>query len=375
MSGPKGYRYTVISEEEKRRREDEARTARCRQHLVTLAGLLGQLRHHGMATPAAPEEPSRRTHDALIAWERDLTDALARAEVLVSRAAAAAIARQLDVTNDVDTTAVSLSADSRPANTSARSATSRTAGAGHPLASQVRKVLDSVALLQDPDARAALTALAATIVRIHSLPQAEGDLLTLKTRVSSALTTQRLRRAAEATLLEIAGLTSADADRLRARAGRISTSEELRLLRSEVAQLGDAAARSADAAFVERALADVLTELGYQVDEGFQLIQYGTAAVVGHPQHPHYGMRFQVNPVSEMLLTRLIAHQPTTPDADARAEALTCATFHQVASELYRHGVRTALSIEQDAGASRVDQPAVGSRQSARSTRKRERTR
>ena len=67
MSGPKGFGYAVVSAQELRRREDEARAGRCRRHVATLAGLHDQLRRYGCSVDNRADEPRSTDRQAMIA--------------------------------------------------------------------------------------------------------------------------------------------------------------------------------------------------------------------------------------------------------------------------------------------------------------------
>ena len=67
MSGPKGFGYEVVSAQELRRREDEARVGRCRRHVITLAGLHDQLRRYGCSVDNRADEPRSTDRQAMIA--------------------------------------------------------------------------------------------------------------------------------------------------------------------------------------------------------------------------------------------------------------------------------------------------------------------
>lgn len=349
MSGPKGYGYSVVSAEELRRREDAARSGRCDQHVITLAGLIGQLRHLGVATPKEVVRPSKPTHDALIAWEKSLEKAIAEAEKRVADESAKAILRRLNATREaVDVTGVSLGgARTRP-----------TTGAGRParhpaleqVAGGVTTVVTLVAGLHDPAERDALTAMAETILGTTNPAQAQGDLLTLKTRVTNARRVQECREQAAQAVLEVAGIESPEADLLRERAAEALTPGDVTALRGAVRSLAERAARDADATYVRRALEDVVAELGFSVAEGFSLTKFGAVGVAEHADHPGYGLRLQVNPTSGQLLTRVVADGVTTAEADARAERETCEKVHAVAAGLARHGVATDLTVERQPG-------------------------
>lgn len=345
MSGPKGYGYTVVSEAERRRREDAARFARCEQHAIALAGLIGQLRHLGAPVPQAVPEPSARTHEALIVWESALQQAISSTEARIREESAKAIRRRLDLgKRSVDPAGVSLGAR-RPAG---RPAPAPGLAA---VAAEVAKVIDVIAGVRDASAREDLTRLAERVARTTSPAQAKGDLLTLKTEAANALDMQGYRDLAVRSTLEIADITTPAADAVRARAAEVASAADVAEVRRSVAQLVETAERASDAEFVEAALEEVLVELGFGIGEGFALADLDrSVAVADHAEHPGYRVRVQLNPANGMIYTRVVAERAATPEEDARAERDSCDKVHAMAQRLQQHGVAAEMTSERQPG-------------------------
>ncbi len=355
MSGPKGYGYSVVSEAERRRREDEARSGRCEQHVITLAGLLGQLRFYEASIPQPVAEPAQRTRESLIAWELALQKAIGDLESLLREEATKAIDRRLSsLRHEVDASGVTLGAR-RPAARMASNPPLRASDIAA-IASEIEIVVQAIAKIQESALRDDLTVSAERVVGLTDLAQAKGDLLTLKTKVAGALQTQDLRRLANDALLDVAHLESPQVDGLRVRAARVASIQDVADVRRAVAETLEAAVRASDAEFVEAALEDVLDELGFTIGAGFELADLGrSVAVASHADHPGYGVRVQLNPANGMIYTRLVSHRPSSPEEDALAEDETCVKVHALSANLIKHGVAAELKSERHPGETPVE--------------------
>lgn len=355
MSGPKGYGYSVVSAAELRRREDEARVGRCKQHVVTLAGLTGQLRFYEASIPQPLAEPVQRTHEGLIAWELALQTAIGDSESRLREEAAKAIDRRLSSSRqEVDVSEVTLGAR-RPAARMTGSPPVHTSDIAA-IAGAIGKVVEVIAQLHEPVVRDELTASAERVLALTDVAQAKGDLLTLKTRAASALQTQDLRRLAAEAVLDVAHVASPEADALRARAAQVASTQDMADIRRGVAETLAAAVRASDAEFVENALEDVLDELGFAIGAGFELADLGrSVAVANHVDHPGYGVRIQLNPANGMIYTRLVSHRASSPEEDARAEDETCVKVHALSTNLIEHGVAAELKSERQPGEAPVE--------------------
>lgn len=359
MSGPKGFGYEVVSAQELRRREDEARVGRCRRHVITLAGLHDQLRRYGCSVDDRADEPPSTDRQSMIAWEEALTRAIDAARERVREESAKEIMHRLHSGDrEVDVSGLSLGGGSR----GDRSAPDDRAGApperdaqSARVAADVDAVVGLLAGLRDPAVREELTAIARAVLDVDDPAQARGDLLTLKTRATEALRVQDLRDLAAQEALALAASRSRAAADLRARAARVTTASELSGLRGRIAELVEQERREADARFVQGALEEVLAELGFAVDEGFELQDYGTVGVASPASCPGYGVRFQVSPGAGTLFTRVVSRRESSPEEDARAEALTCDEVRAVADRLHGHGVSTELRFSRRPGEAAVE--------------------
>ena len=353
MSGPKGFGYEVVSAQELRRREDEARAGRCRRHVVTLAGLHDQLRRCGCSVDGPADEPPSTDRQSMIAWEEALIRAIDAAREQVREESAKEIMRRLrSGDRPVDVSGLSLGGGppgDRPAPPD-RAGAPPERDARRRVAADVDVVVGLLAGLRDPAVREELTTTARAVLDVDDPAQARGDLLTLKTRATEALRVQDLRDLAAQEALALAASRSRAAADLRARAERVTTAAELSGLRGRIAELVEQERREADARFVQGALEEVLAELGFAVDEDFELQDYGAVGVASHASCPGYGVRFQVNPGAQTLFTRVVSRRESSPEEDARAEALTCDEVRAVADRLHGRGVSTELRFSRRPG-------------------------
>lgn len=349
MSGPKGVRVSVVSAAELRRRDDEARSARCDQLVLELAGLAAQLRFIGRSRPVDVEAPADRTHDALIEWEQSLRSAITDARTKVRVEAAREVARRVAVAEragqELDTSGVRL---------------------GGPRSVNLHALVAMIADLRDDARRGDLADEAARLLENQGGEASPRNLIAFRRKVESAIEVQGLRDLAVDAVLDVAHIATPEADRIRSRAAAVSTAEDLSAVQTAVTVLQDAATTASDAAFIEGALHDVLTELGFTIGEGFQLEDRGRSVAVGvHPEHSGYGVRVQVNPQNAMLYTRLVAEGDTTPEADAQSEEESCAKVLAIAERLEGHGVAAELVFERQPGEVPVERrstPSTGSR-------------
>ena len=358
MSGPKGFGYEVVSAQELRRREDEARVGRCRRHVITLAGLHDQLRRYGCSVDDRADEPPSTDRQSMIAWEEALIRAIDAARERVREESAKEIMHRLrSGDRAVDVSGLSLGGGSR----GDRSAPDDRAGAlperdaQRRVAADVGAVVGLLAGLRDPAVREELTAIVRAVLDVDDPAQARGDLLTLKTRATEALRVQDLRDLAAQEALALAASRSRAAADLRGCAARVTTAAELSELRGRIAELVEQERREADARFVQGALEEVLAELGFAVDEGFELQDYGAVGVASPASCPDYGVRFQVSPGAGTLFTRVVSRRESSPEEDARAEALTCDEVRAVADRLHGHGVSTELRFSRRPGEAVVE--------------------
>ena len=372
MSGPKGYGYRVVSTEELRRRDDDARAGRCGHLTAVLAELAGQLRQFGASSVPDALEPSTLTHDSLISWEFSLQSAIDDARNCLREESGRAIVRRVSAARaSADVEGLTLGVRRAPARSGSSGPAADTALDG--VTADVRKVIDFVAEIRDAAMREDLAQMAERVLRTTSAAQAKGDLLSLKTKAVKALEVQGHQDMAAQAVMDIAHLEGDQAAAVRRLASAVRSAEELSEVKAAVASLLEVATRASDAEFVESALEDVLKELGFTLGGGFELADLSrSVAIADHADHPGYGVRVQLNPENGMIYTRVVAERATSPEDDIRAEDETCAKVHAMAENLARHGVTAELRLERQPGEVPVERHAATP---GRTKQKRTRTR
>ncbi|MDR2453892.1 MAG: hypothetical protein LBD51_05005 [Bifidobacteriaceae bacterium] len=327
MSGPKGYAYRVEAERLRRRREQAARRARCAARLATWDHLAAELERYG--PQAAQPRPVRGAEQDWAAWEQTLRDAVARARQ----------ALRLESLNLVQQRLAAARPAPRPAPARAR------------LEAELAKVAGAVAQVRDGPARERLADLAAKVGAVEAPRQAQADLLTLKTRLAEALRAQGWQDLAQQACEQIAHLGGEAAEAVRAQAELARSAEQVAQVRAAAEALALAWAGREAADYAVEALREALAELGFTWAGGFEAVgPDSVAAVAGHPDHPGYGLRLQVNAATARFFTRLVAEGPSSPAADAAAEAAACAKVKALPGALRRWGVAASLDFEREAG-------------------------
>lgn len=87
-------------------------------------------------------------------------------------------------------------------------------------------------------------------------------------------------------------------------------------------------------------LADVLTELGYRLGEGFTTrLADDTDVLVGHERWTEHAVSVQLD-VSGRIRTHLVRSSDASPDDDARADAAFCADFDTIRARSDGRGLR-----------------------------------
>ena len=339
MSGPKGYQVSVESAEERARRQVAETRARCGRLTDQLAGLSAV----AQGRVSACEEPRSQDLGALRSWEAALRAAVEEAEEMVGRERRESRLRTLGSGADPDSLgAVDLGLPG--AGRAAGAPASRRRDAEE--ADRGRRAAGLIEAASEIEDKAALEALTA---RIRSLRSLDGAALVRESMmvaddvaraVRRQRTAVRCRREAEAEALSLAHLSGPTVEDLRRRAREVTRDSEVAALREEVSRVLADAERQADAAFVTAQASAVLADLGYVVDDPFEVVDQADVVVARSRDLPRHALRLRVNRASGTMLTSVIAQEGTTPEADADAEARTCADVVALTSALADRGVR-----------------------------------
>jgi len=186
-------------------------------------------------------------------------------------------------------------------------------------------------------------------------PEQELALLEIDHEVAARAKQQRVRSrcqaGAEAELLKIAHVEGELAEAVRARARSVTDQTALATFRAEVRDVLDEAEREANAIFITNQAASVMSELGYVVDEPFELIeQHGDGFFARRDDLPDHALQVSVDAMAGVLQTRVIAISQTNADEDARAENATCEDALALVERLGVHGVEFETIFHRAAG-------------------------
>lgn len=337
MSGEKAHRAHVVSPEELHRRAVTAARARCE----SLHGQLGNLASHLEGKVSRVTGTSSGDLGALQSIEQELHSAIRDAKAALSLQQSRARLELIITKVEIDATQqVTLGLVER-------SATSH-------LQPRVIRLLDrlseieSQALLEDLTARVSHAA----ILGDHERQRA---LLELDHEISTEVKQQRVRRRcqtdAEAEVLKIAHVEGALADSIRSRAQSVTDQSALTALRGEVKDVLEEAEREANASFITAQAMLVMAELGYVVDEPFELIeQHGDGFFARRNDLGKYALQVSVDATGGVLQTRVVAVGETTVEEDVRAEEETCDDALALVQRLSGHGVESEVVFHRASG-------------------------
>gem|GEM_PF-3670838 len=166
---------------------------------------------------------------------------------------------------------------------------------------------------------------------------------------------QRVRRRcqtdAEAEVLKIAHVEGALADSIRSRAQSVTDQSALTALRGEVKDVLEEAEREANASFITAQAMLVMAEIGYVVDEPFELIeQHGDGFFARRNDLGKYALQVSVDATGGVLQTRVVAVGETTVEEDVRAEEETCDDALALVQRLSGHGVESEVVFHRASG-------------------------
>lgn len=356
MSGEKAHRARVVSSEELHRRAVAAARARCESLQEQLVGLASQVE----GTVLSVKSPSIEDLGALRSIEAELhqaiRDAKAALSVQQSRARLELVATRVEVSS-VEQVALGI-VEGRPAS---------------PGQEKLARVLNRLSEIETPAELDDLTELLARAAGLRG-PEQEFALVEVDHEVATRVKQQRVRSRcltdAEAELLKIAHVEGELAEAVRARAQAVTDQTALTAFRAEVRDVREEAEREANAIFITHQAALVMAELGYVVDEPFELIeQHGDGFFARRDDLPDHALQVSIDATAGVLQTRVIAVAPTTADEDVRAENATCEDALALVESLGGYGVESETIFHRAAG----ELPVAGTPQTAPRKKKRAR--
>jgi hypothetical protein len=359
VSGPKSTRYRVVSAAETQRRalaRARGRLERAEARLDTVAKRAEEARRRygeqvsavtitaadrGDVSPAAD-----RTEAAAAAAEARL-----RADLTAARAAR--IAAALCIAGTAATRVTEL-----PRHLTAPSIVDTAA-----VAAAAARIVGRL----DPDApegdAARLAALAGALPAAARTPrQAEQLLDELRDdvrRASRAAATDRDRAGRRAALAaRLDGRTGAAVDAALAALSTVDDTTDWAALEQRVADAAAAADRAADRAYAARAMTAALTDLGYDVQEGFDVLlaERGSAYLRPHGWTDH-AVRVSARTDEAALRFAVVtdSDSPATADTDTAVEQEWCQRLDHLVPALHAAGVELAFTSRIPPGALHVE--------------------
>lgn len=197
-------------------------------------------------------------------------------------------------------------------------------------------------------------------------------------QVSAAVRQEKAHAAIRAEAAELA-LRLAEVpgtDALKADLRAIDRRESLAAARERVTAAAAAHRAELDRGFVVQQTADALRELGYELDEDFEVLaSAGERAVVHRPDLPAHGMQVVFPDGSATMLTKVVAVAETTVSADLAAEEITCQDVGRIRAALLERGVTGEATFQKEPGAVPVERVEIkdGARRArSRAARRRE---
>lgn len=341
MSGPKAHRYRVTSAEEIRRREDAARHARCES-------LARKCRTEAekLESPDTVAIPSlvRNSHEGLLEWETDLNNALRGISLQQDKENAKRIVKRLRSNMpDLDVAAVTLG--------------KRSGQHGHGLGSKRGRIEEEVSTLvpllgkvRNGQLASELLESLERLVGYSDEALAKGDLLTLKSQLNTLLSQQDMNDMALIEIGRIAHIEGAEADTLRRDAETVSTKEGLESISQRVSELLALDKARQDEAFVAKALEEILSDLGFEIEGGFDATDFGRVAIAESNAFPGYALRLQVNPKNGMLFTRMVSFEAHDAETDASVERESCESIAALRDRLENKGIEVECTSRRAPG-------------------------
>ena len=356
MSGEKAHRARVVSSEEIHRRAVTAARARCEALNEQLVSLASQLEGAIPSIRSASVDDLGALRSIEAELHQTIRDAKAALSLQQSRARVELVATRVDV-GVVGQVALGIVGRS----------------AASPDQEKLARVLNRLSEIEKP---AVLDDLTDRLARAAGLQGSEQELALLEvgheiaTHVKQQRVRTRCQSDAEAELLKVAHVEGELAEAVRARARAVTDQSALAALRAEVRDVLDEAEREANAAFITRQAALVMAELGYAVDEPFELIeQHGDGFFARRVDLPDHALQVSIDATAGVLQTRVIAVSQTTADDDVRAENATCEDALALVQRLSGHGVESETIFHRAAG----ELPVAGAPKTASRRKKRAR--
>ncbi|MDR1440870.1 MAG: hypothetical protein LBJ02_00490 [Bifidobacteriaceae bacterium] len=366
MSGPKGYHWIVLSAPELIHQEAMRTRARCLALRDKLAGQLAVLSEN-LTVPVAPAGESLAE---MRAWESALTEANTHATQLTEASRARHhLALAANTVGAALQIPLALGLGERQANTAdaALNVTVTTAPSGEPtvdprveLATRLQRALITASGLEDPELIEAVAGRARDLANAGPRPDTEAQLLIFEASITDQLKAQArrngIRAEAERIVLRIAHMDGPAVESLRQMAGGAATPAALESLRSQVTDWLEAERVQAETDYTSQCLAQILTEMGYQVGGPLQAI--GQPSSPPNTRHmfdaqradlPGHFLRLQVSDQGKFF-SRVFASNHAPGPSGPSAELATCADVMNLPVALAARGIEAKLEFARQPG-------------------------
>lgn len=373
VSGPKGGSYSVVSAVELERRALRAARDRCARAVAELDVLAESLAALGDSTVPARREvsgDSLAVAAAAASAEAQLEQGRAR---LTKLRLTAAMARNAHAGLSIDFLA------GRRVQAS-REGPAASAPAAEDVARRAERAVAEAALEVGAEHVGTL------LVKLHGVrastseTQAGLALDDLRQHIDGLRKAHReaVRRAREREeiLSVLDGHVSEEARGVRARVEQIRAGDPVPVTLEYAQRLASRDEAAQDAAFVEQAVKDSLTDLGYEVDGSMGVTVAADGVLLDLPGHDHYAARLrQRGGQLQYNVIRLGGRSSESRASDERAEIAACEVFEEVYSGLAEAGIDWRIERRDPVGATPVQtmspERAVSAKRSALERRRR----
>ena len=296
MSGPKGGHYEVVSAEELERRALVTAHQRHSRLRADFLALCDTLSGYGESV-ARPTDSPTGDSNAVNAASATLEAEIVRLQALLSdhrvKAALAAIPKVKITLNVAPSPGTPSSSDSRDQSTRTSTRKARTATSADYIAQAeaivAKAILSTQAEIPAPILTKLTSMQGSAQASTDSLRMALDDLSLSVQRHRDELKQQQVNaKLREQILATLDGCEGAEAALLRRSVERITPGSAVPSSVIDAQQVAAADAAATDATFVQTAVVDALSELGYEVDEAMDVVvaQGGVLLEIpGHKQH------------------------------------------------------------------------------------------
>jgi hypothetical protein len=341
VSGPKGGSYVVVSAEELERRALSAardRYARVAQECVSVAATLKGLGDKVPAVASSVKGDSAAVASAANELERRTARMRERiTEIRVALAIAALPKVHLTLTFNEP----AAKPGAKPAASAPRTA--------RPAAPAVK---DQVALAQElvskalavlgPDAAPGLTRKLTGVVAAKGPDQQRITVDDLRITIQGLRKTfdlaQKNESRREQVLVALDGCEGADARELRSRITRVPPGGSVPVSLAHATAVAAAERAHRDALFVQDAVADVLAEIGYRVEDSMAVTVADEGLLLELPGHAHHVARLSSRG-DQLRFNVIRVDAEANAGADTAAEVTACEVFADVRAALRKAGV------------------------------------